>query len=89
MPTPHEVMVVLQEVLDQWNLGHDGQAQHLLDELINAVDSDGSEAGTAFLVGHLDQMSNRMNANLDVESTLLEMINTLRYALDKNAQLKN
>jgi hypothetical protein len=82
VPTSNEAADVLQEVLNQWNLGNDGQAKHLLDALTLSVYSTAGEfAGTRFLGTHLDQLSNQMNANLNVEETLDEMIKTLRHGL--------
>lgn len=80
--TPTEVADVLDEVLNQWNLGHDAQAAHLLDELILRVEDRATHAGSAFLVQHLEQLSNQMSANLEVETTLDEMIKSLRSGLN-------
>lgn len=80
-PTAPEVADVLQEVLNQWSLGNDGQANHLLDELILHIEDRDTHAGSAFLVEHLNQLANQLNANLEVEVTLNEMIKTLRSGL--------
>lgn len=81
VPAAGEVATVLDEVKRQWQLGHDAQARHLLDQLVVHLQDRDKHAGSAFLAEHLEQLDNQMNANLEVEETLDEMIKVLRYGL--------
>jgi hypothetical protein len=82
IPTPVEVADTLQEVANQFNLGNDARAQHLLDLLIVTIEDQAVHAGSAFLVEHLNVLSNQMNANSDdFNPTVTEMIKSLRSGL--------
>jgi hypothetical protein len=84
VPTTGEVANVLDEVKNQWSLGNDGQANHLLDALTAAVYSTAGEfAGTRFLGTHLENLANLMNAGggVDFDTEIDEMIQVLRHGL--------